>query len=141
MNVYFDTSALVKLFLQEEDAEIARDLWDEADLVSVGRLAYPEARAAFAAAERSRRITRSELDDTKHRFDRLWRQLQVVELEEELARAAGDLAERYGLRGFDAVHLSTAIALQDASLVVATWDADLSEAAGSVGLPVAPGRA
>lgn len=138
MNLYFETSALVKLFLDEPEADVARDLWDETDLVTVGRIAYPEARAAFASAQRARRITQSELDDVKGRLNRLWTQVQVVELDEPLAFSAGELAEGHALRGFDAVHLAIAIALRDESLVVVTWDTDLRRASLDAGLRMAP---
>lgn len=138
MNVYFETSALVKLLLDEVQAEMARDLWDQADLVTVGRIAYPEARAALAAAQRSGRLMTPELDGAKRAFNRLWTQVYVVELDEALALSAGELAESFALRGYDAVHLATAIALQDESAIVATWDADLRAASLDAGLRVAP---
>lgn len=138
MNVYFETSAVVKLFLDEPGADAARDLWDQADLVTVGRIAYPEARAAFASAERGRRITASQRDDASSRLNRLWAQVQVIELDEPLAFSAGNLAESHALRGFDAVHLATAIALEDESLIVATWDEDLRTAALDAGLRITP---
>ena len=137
MNVYFETSALVKLLLDEVQAEMARDLWDQADLVTVGRIAYPEARAALAAAQRSGRLMTPELDGAKRAFNRLWTQVYVVELDEALALSAGELAESFALRGYDAVHLATAIALHE-SAIVATWDADLRAASLDAGLRVAP---
>ena len=138
LNLYIETSALVKLFLDEAGADEARELWDQADIVSVGRIAYPEARAAFAAAQRAGRITRGELNEMKGRLARAWAQAHVVELDEPVSLAAGDVAEQFALRGFDAVHLATALALLDESLVVATWDAELRKAALDLGLPVAP---
>jgi len=53
----------------------------------------------------------------------------VIGLDAALARAAGELAERHALRGYDAVHLASAIAIDDPNLVMATWDRDLSAAA------------
>jgi uncharacterized protein len=138
VNIYFETSALVKLFLDEPEAEFARDLWDQADFVSVGRIAYPEARAALAASQRAGRISPSELDDASSRLNRLWAQVQVVELDEALAFSAGDLSESHALRGFDAIHLATGLAIQDESLIVATWDTDLRTASLASGLSVAP---
>lgn len=138
MNVYFETSALVKLLLEEPGAEDARDLWDEADLVTVALIAYPEARSALAAAHRDHRISSAELEVAKRKLNRLWTQTQVVDFDEPVAVSAGDAAETFGLRGYEAVHLATALILQDESLLVATWDADLRAAALDVGLRVAP---
>lgn len=106
--------------------------------LTVGRIAYPEARAALASAERAARITALELDDARSRLNRLWAQMQIVELDEPFTSSAGDIAESHALRGFEAVHLATAAALEDESLIVATWDADLRGAALNAGLRVAP---
>lgn len=138
MNVYFETSALVKLFLEELGADEARDLWDEADLVSVALIAYPEARSALASAQRARRISLAELVEVNGKLRRVWTQVQVIDLDEPVAVSAGDAAETFSLRGYDAVHLATVLTLQDESLVVATWDSDLRTAALEVGLRVAP---
>ena len=138
MNVYFETSALVKLFLEEPGADEARDLWDEADLISVALIAYPEARAALASAQRARRISSAELDEVKGKLRRVWTQLQVIDLDEPVAVSAGDVAETFSLRGYDAVHLATALTLQDDSLLIATWDSDLRTTALELGLRVAP---
>ena len=59
------------------------------------------------------------------------------ELDAELARNAGDLAQAHQLRGYDAVHLAAAMAALDAELVLVTGDNDLAGAARSLGLPVA----
>jgi len=53
----------------------------------------------------------------------------MIGLDAALARAAGELAERHALRGYDAVHLASAIAIEDSDLVMATWDRDLAAAA------------
>jgi len=61
----------------------------------------------------------------------------VLDVTEELARSAGDLADRHGLRGYDALHLASALTLSEDTLV-ATWGAALSRAARSEGCAVAP---
>jgi predicted nucleic acid-binding protein len=138
LNAYFETSGLIKLFLDEPGADEARDLWDAADLVTVALIAYPEARSALAAAERARRISAAELADVTRRLDRRWMQAQVIDFDQPIAVSAGDIAERFGLRGYDAVHLATAMSLQDEGLLIATWDRELGSAGLEVGLPVTP---
>ena len=56
MTVYLDTSSLVKLYVDEPDADDVQRIVGEADVVATSVLAYPEARAAFA---RRRAPTRS----------------------------------------------------------------------------------
>lgn len=71
-------------------------------------------------------------------LQRRWRQLHVVDLDQDLAEAAGDLAERHALRGYDAVHLAFALAAGRRETLLATWDADLATAARDAGLAVFP---
>ncbi len=61
----------------------------------------------------------------------------MVGVDAALARQAGELAEKLGLRGYDAVHLASALALGGDTTLV-TWDADLARAGADVGCSVAP---
>lgn len=130
----------MKLFVAGPGVDEAQDLWDDADLVTVALIAHPEARAALAAAARAGRISTGEMDEARHRLNRRWEQTHVVDLDGPIAFSAGDLAERFGLRGYDAVHLATAASLQDGSLLVATWDTELRDACLEWGLAVAPAK-
>ena len=55
-----------------------------------------------------------------------------------LAEQAAQLATKYGLRGYDAVHLAAAGAMGDTTLLFASWDNRLQQAAHRHGLSVAP---
>lgn len=61
-------------------------------------------------------------------IDELCEELDAIGLDAALARAAGELAERHALRGHDAVHLASAIAIEAPDPVMATWDRDLAAA-------------
>ena len=135
---YFDTSALAKLLIDEEGSTAAADLWNAAAVVVVGRLAYPEARAALAAAERDRRVTHAAHLDAAKELDRIWTSLTVVEVAPGIAHTAGELAATRALRGYDAVHLATALAATGGTGVLVTWDRPLAEAALAEGLAIAP---
>jgi predicted nucleic acid-binding protein len=135
---YFDTSALLKLMLAEEGSDLARRLWDAVDGRSASAAAYPEARAALAAAARSRRLGASGHRNAKRELDRRMRQIELVALAEPLARAAGDVAEHFRLRGYDAVHLASALSMTADALTFITWDEALGAAASEAGLAVAP---
>lgn len=138
MNVYFETSAFFKLVVDEKGSTGAVELWEAAHRVFASRLTYPEARAALAAAARAGRVTSSELRLVRSRLESRWDQVEVIEIDDEIARASGDLAEAHALRGYDSVHLASAAALADGTSVLATWDTDLRRAALDAGLQVAP---
>ncbi len=64
--------------------------------------------------------------------------MQLIGIDWELALTAGDIAERHALRTYDAVHLATALSIDDAELVFVTWDRDLGHAAVSAGRSAIP---
>lgn len=131
---YFDSSALVKLVVEEAGSEDAALLWDGADAVLTSRVAHPEVRAALAAAHRDARLDATAHRRAKGEWAALHRALRMVELTPQLERAAADLAEQHALSGFDAIHLASALTLTGLSVIVATWDARLLRAARTSGL-------
>jgi predicted nucleic acid-binding protein len=122
----------------EEGSDIAAELWNE-DLVAASSiLSYPEGRAALAAARRAGRLTATQHADATTDFEDIQRELLTLGVDESLTRDAGQLAQGLGLRGYDAVHLATALALEEGNVTVVSWDEDLSRAAERSGLAVAP---
>ena len=138
MIAYFDTSALIKLLVMEDGSDVADRVWEGATAVVSSRLAYPEARAALADARRADRLVSAQLARAKLNLEIRWRQMRGIEVRPEIAVHAGDLAERHGLRGYDAVHLASALAIREVRPTVVTWDADLAVAALAERLGVAP---
>ena len=132
MTVYLDTSSLVKLFIEEAGSDDVRALVDGAT-VATSVVAYPEARAAFARRRRERTLTTSAFAAAKRALDGDWSTYVTVEVTAEIARQAGELAERYRLRGFDSIHLASFDTLARASGGKATqfssFDATLNRAA------------
>jgi len=75
------------------------------------------------------------------RIEKLHDALRVISIDDALARQAGDLAERHALRGCDAVHLASALAIDvPGDLVIATWDQELAAAALAEGRMVVPAQ-
>jgi predicted nucleic acid-binding protein len=134
---YFDTSAVVPLLIAEPGSTRAASLWDGADRVVSVRLLYPEARAALAQAERLGRLTAGQLRDAVTELDSLFEEIDLIEVDDGLARRAGELAEVRQLRGYDAVHLAAAARVRDPNVVVIAGDSALLDAAAAEGMAVA----
>jgi len=107
VTLYLDTSSLVKLYVAETDSEIVRQLVRDATVVATSVVAYAEARAAFARLRRERVLTAARLASTKSDFEAEWPTYLTLEVTDILCRAAGELAETYGLRAFDGIHLAS----------------------------------
>lgn len=136
--VYFDSSALVKLLVDEPGTDIASELWDGCDAALSSRLAYPEVRAALAASARSSDLTDDQLRSAEAAWEEFWASMRPVELTSSVERNAGRLAVQRALRGADAVHLASALELDSADLVVAVWDRRLHAGVVAEQLAVAP---
>jgi len=137
---YFDSSAFVKLVVEEAGSDLAVELWDGCDAAISSRLAYPEVRAALAAAARNHVLDNIELHLAERAWEEFWAATRRVEVTSAVEREAGELARRYALRGADAVHLASALAIGDADLAVAVWDRRLHAGARAARLRVAPRR-
>jgi uncharacterized protein len=135
--VYFDTSALLPIVIEEPTSATASRLWDDADRVVSSRLVYVEGRAALAMARRMDRLDDRQLRMAVEGFEAVHEQLDIIEVTRDLVVKAGGLAHRYGLRGYDAVHLASARLLDDPELVLASGDLALVRAAAAVGMSTA----
>jgi uncharacterized protein with PIN domain len=141
MTVYLDTSNLVKLYVDEPDAaptsnEVQQTV-AEADVVATSVLAYPETRAALARRRREKLMTATEARLALQQLDADWPRFLVIVLGDELARAAGRLADVHGVRGCDSVHLASFEALlarcDDADVRFSCADDRLTRAARALG--------
>jgi hypothetical protein len=120
MIVYIDGSALIKRAQPGSGSELATDVWRSADRVFSTELACSEARAAVD-------VPQTLLDD-----------LEIVQMDSQIAEAADDLAERHGLTEGESVHLAAALSIEAPRVVVATWNPALATAAAECGLAVVP---
>jgi len=132
---YVDTPTLIKLIIDEEGSDRAELIWQSADSVASVSLVVVEARAALAAAVRGDRLSSEQLHDAKTELAALVDDLHLVDVTENLIETAARLAETESLRGYDAVHLASAL-LVDAA-VLTSADRDLCEAAERQGLHIA----
>lgn len=136
--LYLDTSALVKLYVREASSSEVVARVARTDAVATSRVAYPEARAALARRHRGGGFGATALRRAVSALDRDLGSIVIVELDDALGRRAGNLAEQHALRGFDAIHLASALEL--AQLLgtppeFLAFDDRLTAAARAEGLP------
>ena len=127
MAVYLDTSAAVKL-VQREDGSDALRGW---------LAAHPEQTLASSAILHTEllRATRRGRPDLLGRARELLDAVVLIEVGWEVRERAGML-DPDGMRGLDALHLASALALAEDLDGVLTYDARLRAAAEGLGLRV-----
>ena len=112
MILYVDTSALVKLYVEEAGTRGVVARVEHAEAVATALITYAEARAALARYRREGGITGADLRRAVRELDRDWRTYNIVDLSDSLVHSAGALAERHALRGYDAMQLAAAMELR-----------------------------
>ena len=137
MIVYLDTSSLVKLYVQEAHTALVKKWVEEAEIVATCRIAYPETMSAISRRFRQGDLTEKQYDSLVAKFSNEWERFAAVDFDE---LEAGRLVNLYGLRGFDAVHLSSAKLLKavhnDVSLSFSSFDEKLNDAASTEGFMI-----
>jgi predicted nucleic acid-binding protein len=115
--IYLDTSAIVKRYIHEDGTNWIINLTSYAtghDLYIV-RLAGPEMSAALFRKARRGQVSVADAVKAASSFRVDWQQqYRIIESGPYVCDLAMDLAERYTLRGYDAVQLAAAIVLQQA---------------------------
>ncbi|MBX6393760.1 MAG: type II toxin-antitoxin system VapC family toxin [Burkholderiales bacterium] len=140
MIAYLDTSAFVKLLVDEAHSAQVRKIVETSDEVVTHLVAYAEACSAFARFARHQNDPRL-FQRLKEGLDQLWPTWSVVMVDERLVRQAGVFAGRYGLRGYDSVHLAAADAVyrllgSESAFGFLAYDAALQAAAEEAGIPL-----
>ncbi len=132
---YLDTSALVKRYVNEAGSPSVRPLF-RAGGVATSRIAYAEIAATMARLCREGALTEAGRDAVSARLDTDFAAITIVEIRAALVQRVPALAARQPLRGYDAVHLASALTLRERGVAVTFWAADavLVEAARAEGM-------
>lgn len=76
--------------------------------IATAMVSYAEARATFARLLREEGLTAGEHSGVVAALNGRWRTYERPAVTDDLVGLAGEFAERYGLRGYDAVQLASA---------------------------------
>ena len=147
-SVYLDTSALIKLYIEEEgDERVVEAAEGAADgHILILALASLEARSAIRRREREGDIAAADVERVLRRIeDDCSTLFQTQPLSSPVMEEAARLIDRYPLRAYDALQLAGCLVVRDGMPGPITFvcaDARLCEAAADEGLatlnPVAP---
>jgi len=137
MIFYLDASSLVKLYVAETGSDRIKRVSEQAAVISTSKIAYAEVRAAFARKQKEGAFPLRGLRKIVEELNRDWESYFAIEITDGLIRLAGDLAEKHLLRGFDSIHLASAIHLKDrtrSETYFSSADRRLNESAETEGL-------
>jgi uncharacterized protein len=132
MIIFIDSSALVKRYIIEHGRERVNSLIEDASLVTVSRLAYPEVLSALVRRRATLELNDEEFATLLSGFRNDWEQLTVFDVDDETMQYVDSAIENHRLRGVDSIHFSTALRIRKAlsrDIVFVTSDRELLAAA------------
>lgn len=153
MILYLGASSVVQLYVREPHSESLQCWVRVAEIVATCRITYMEVVSALNRRLKEGDLSRDDYDAIIRGFSNDWKNFARVDFDDV---EAGNLAERYGLTRFGAVHLSAAKLIMRAyekhkqdleskgnsssgmALFFASEDAVLCRAAASEGIWVLP---
>lgn len=147
MVYYFDSSTAVKRYAPEKGSDWVKTIVEPAaeNVIYLGQIGVVEIAAALSKKVRTKELTQENYEAALRLFlaDVQNEEYLTASLSDAVVQLAVDLTKRHPLRGYDAVHLATAVSLNAALLTAefphlafVTGDRILREAAQSEGLIV-----
>jgi len=144
MILYLDTSALVKKYFEEKNSAEVISAWKSSLGISTSAVAYAELLAAVYRKASETRANKSLFERVVSTFQEDWSSFIIVEVDNRLNETIHKVIANHGLRGFDAIHLASALAIGSAvtdNFFFVCYDERLAQAARAEGLDTLPSSA
>lgn len=138
MMLYVDTSALIKRYVDEDGSVRVHELWDQATGIATSVVAFAEMMATLNRKLREGVLSTREFSRTAASFKSDYRRFILIPVTDVLNGRIEVLARKYSLRGFDAIHLASALVIRNKGTIetgFACYDRTLNEAAVHEGFP------
>ncbi|MCF6235351.1 MAG: type II toxin-antitoxin system VapC family toxin [Gammaproteobacteria bacterium] len=115
MNVFFDSSAFIKKFIQEQGSTEVDDYCQQASMLGLSIICLPEMMSALNRKVREGNLSIENYLILKGQIAEDIKDIQIINLVPEVVEGSIILLENNMLRSLDALHLSCAI----------TWNSEL----------------
>ena len=130
----------MKLYVREDGSDEMKASFDRARVVATSQVAYPEACAAFAKKHMQGDFTDELYRAVINNLQQDWGAYFALDVSWAVAKLAGELAGQHRLRGFDAIHLASAVTIKTrlrSTVTFCSSDRKLEDAAHAESLHVA----
>ena len=138
MIIYFDTSALMKRYLREDDSDqVVALLNEEENIFGSVVITQVEMAATFQKAIRMETASPKLAAEVWKDYLDHWQSFTRLRVFGGTIERASEIAWKYGLRGYDSIHLAAALFWQETmgtQITLATFDHELWIAAEKAGM-------
>ena len=109
MNVFFDSSALAKRYVEEVGSDRVQDILSSATSLTVSVLCIPEIVSALCRRRREQRLSQQQYLSAKQALFVDIEDMNVVNLTSQVIARAVEILERWPLRSSDSIHVASAV--------------------------------
>lgn len=141
MILYFDTSALMKLFVDERHSDTMRSTSLASTRLIVSQLTWAEMCAGMSLKQRTGQVEAQLAATALQELREQWPRYYRLGIDGNLVATAGELALRFGLRAYDSVQLASAQRAHEqlgTNLTFCCFDQQLNAAASALAITVLP---
>ena len=141
MILYLDTSALIKKYFKESHSNEVISKWREATEIITSSVTFAETMAAFYRKKREANLRNKVFAKIVDSFQLDWDSFIRVEVNEDLNQPITTIISKHPLRGFDAIHLVSALIVYEKdpeNFLFICYDHKLTQAAKKEGLNTFP---
>ncbi|HZJ38233.1 MAG TPA: type II toxin-antitoxin system VapC family toxin [Chthoniobacterales bacterium] len=108
LNVFFDSSALAKRYVEEKGSERVQAILSSASTLAVSVICIPEIVSALYRRRRERKLSTEEYQNAKASLLSDIDDATIIGVTQEVIARAVALLEQFSLRGADALHVACA---------------------------------
>jgi hypothetical protein len=139
MIIYYDTSALLKIDINETYSDLVRQIISDNKINYISTLSYVEINSVFSRCLNDGQISEEELIFFKSSFNNDFKIFQKIPIDLNILKRAAELTYSSGLRTLDSIHLASIEYLKltaNDELVFACFDKKLNEGAKELGINI-----
>ncbi|TGK84406.1 PIN domain-containing protein [Leptospira montravelensis] len=111
MFYYLDSSVLVKKYFDEYASDTVLNIWKENRYLAISQVGYSEILATINKKQKIEKFSDKVKENIIKQFKSDWDQLVKINVDHTINSELERIHSKYLLRGFDAIHLVSAIIL------------------------------
>ena len=113
MNLFFDTSALIKKYIDEKGSDKVDELFNNAENIYVSNITEIETLSTFKRLQIENEITEEEYLNLKKEIDIDFNSFEILELDYEIINCSKEVIDKYQLKSLDSIQLGSLLVIKE----------------------------
>ena len=129
MNYFFDTSALIKRYIQEKETEAVRRIFAESTEIYVSDITELETTSSFRRLLTEGKITPEQFESLLYESEEDFNDFITIPFSLEIAKMAKELIKKHQLKTLDSIQLASYLSIDFKNITIVVYDEKLFNSA------------